>query len=323
MKKSISLILATLMIISGIFVGCSSAKNNETKTTTENGLEANADEYIMDEVTVTDKNGKTVTDKNGKAVTEEVIYKQVTDKNGKKVVAELDDKGNVKKDKNGNPITVKITTQKATTTKKKKTTKPEKKTTIKPNGDEKTTKKEVTTVPAKDDNTPKPDDNGDKVNFSSEDQQIIKSMLEVPYLYKANYDSSSGSVPTEIAAHTAIWMAEREGLNTKTFASGTIVLDLFKFYGQTVVNFKAKCNKEKGGAAITYNSNNDTFSVSSFEDKKQSVTLTSIQDLGNNNYYRVNANVSGAGSITKVSAVIQRNKLDSTLGFSIKGLHWS
>ena len=118
-------------------------------------------------------------------------------------------------------------------------------------------------------------------------------------------------------------MAEREGLNTRTYASGTIVLGLFRYFGQTVVNFKTLCNNEKDGAPITYNSGNDTFSVSGAESSTHSVTLNKIEFLGNNNYYKVTASVSGVRGISKVVAVIQRNRLDSTLGFSIKALKWS
>ena len=118
-------------------------------------------------------------------------------------------------------------------------------------------------------------------------------------------------------------MAKREGLNTKKYASATIVLDLFNFYGQTVVNFKSSCNSKKdSGCGIKYNKSDDSFTIKKFEEKKQSIKITDIQTLGNN-YYKVVATVSGAGSISKVNAIIQRNKLDSSLGFSIKALKWS
>ena len=146
-------------------------------------------------------------------------------------------------------------------------------------------------------------------------------MLEVPYLYEASYENSQG-VPIGIATHAAIWMAERTGLSPSTFAAGTVVIDLFRYFGQTVVNFKIKCN-EAGNANITYNSANDTFSIASYEDQTHTVDIQSFEDLGGNNYYKVTANVSGAKGIKKVVAIVQKNRLDNSLGFSIKALKWS
>lgn len=66
-------------------------------------------------------------------------------------------------------------------------------------------------------------------------------MLEVPGLYKFSYENKDG-VSAEMATHVAVWMAAREDIKGTSFPSGTIVLDLFKYYGQTVVNFKSNCN---------------------------------------------------------------------------------
>lgn len=166
-------------------------------------------------------------------------------------------------------------------------------------------------------------DTGNEVNFSEEDQLIIQSMLEVPYLYQASYENADG-VPIELATHVAIWMAEHEGSTRKVYPSSPVVLNLFKYFGQTVVNFKAQCNEyaEKSSAPIKYNSKDDTFTISEFTSKKQSVKITKIEDLGKNNYYRVTASVSGCDK-KKVVAVIQKNRLDVSLGFSIKALKWS
>jgi hypothetical protein len=332
LKKSISLLLALVLTFSATFVACSSNTadtDSDTSTTADpDGLQSNEDSYIFDEVEVTDENGETVTDENGTPVTTEVIYRQETDKKGNTYAVLVDENGEDVTDSKGKAVTKKVTTTKATTTESEtmapttSTTKGTT-TTMKAGSGTATTNKELTTISASKDKVPSTSDNGTSVKFSSDDQQTIKSMLEVPYLYKANYENSNG-VPTNIAAHAAIWMAQREGLNTTTYASGTIVLDLFKFFGQTVVNFKTKCNSEKDkDCVISYNSTRDTFSISAFESHKQTVSITDIQDLGNNNYYKVTATVSGAGSISKVVAIVQRNKLDSTLGFSIKALKWS
>lgn len=192
-------------------------------------------------------------------------------------------------------------------------------TTVPYDGSEGTTSSDL--KDSKDDKVPNSNDKGDKVRFSAKDNTRLKDMLEVPYLYNASYENSDG-VPVEIASHVAIWMAQRDGLNTTTYASGTIVLDLFKYFGQTVVNFKTNCNDNKGNADITYNTANDTFTIPKAEAHQHTVKITTTESLGNN-YYRITATVSGAGSISKVVAVVQKNRLDSSLGFSIKALKWS
>ena len=191
-------------------------------------------------------------------------------------------------------------------------------TTVPYDGSEGTTSSDL--KEAKDDKVPNSNDKGDKVRFSAKDNTRLKDMLEVPYLYNASYENSDG-VPAEIASHVAIWMAQRDGLNTTTYASGTVVLDLFKYFGQTVVNFKTNCNDNKGNADITYNTANDTFTIPKAEAHQHTVKITTTESLGNN-YYRITATVSGAGSISKVVAVVQKNRLDSSLGFSIKALKW-
>ena len=244
----------------------------------------------------------------------------------------LDKDGKAVTNKKGKPVTVK-----AETTKKNKTSRVNADTT----GSAKTTAKETkpvkvtgTTkknVPAtkSDDTTafdgmetvPKTSATGKEVNFSKEDQQIIANMLEVPYLYLASYENSKG-VPINIAAYTAVWMAQHDGGTASTYPSSPVVLNLFKFYGQTVVNFKTQVNKVDS-TPIKYNSKNDTFSVSKYPKKKQTVKITKIEDLGDNNFYKVTGKVSKADGVKEVQAVVQKNKLDSTLGFSIKALKWS
>ena len=106
-------------------------------------------------------------------------------------------------------------------------------------------------------------------------------------------------------------MAQHDGGTASTYPSSPVVLNLFKFYGQTVVNFKTQVNKVDS-TPIKYNSKNDTFSVSKYPKKKQTVKI-----------YKVTGKVSKADGVKKVQAVVQKNKLDSTLGFSIKALNWS
>lgn len=307
---------------------------------------------------VTDDKGKDVTDEAGKAVTKEVqvIYKK--DNKGKYIAQVIDEKtgepvtdektknpvtikSNVAEDKNNNTTTAASTKskQKDTTNKKddnsssatEKTTKDNPKhTTTQPNSPTATTDSSVditkepeTTEYKGEDNVPKTSDKGKEVSFSEEDQEIIASMLEVPYLYLSSYENSDG-VPIDISTHVAVWMAERDGSTNSIYPSSPVVLNLFKYFGQTVVNFKTLCNDaaQKADAPITYVKSNDTFGISEFTPKKQTVKITKIEDLGNNNFYKVTADVDGCDK-RKVIAIIQKNNLDLSLGFSIKALKWS
>lgn len=308
MKKAIAVVLATTIAVSVAMIGCSKGqkKEKDTTTTTVDGLIGNEDTYEIVEEKVTNEKGEAVTDKDGKAVTTQVMYKETTDKKGNKINIKIDDNGEVVTDKNHKPVTAKPTTTKATTTKAPKSTEPT---------------SEVTTVPVDEDVVPKIDDKTKPAEFNESEKKIVKSMLEVPYLYKSNYENEDG-VPVEAARHAAVWMAQRENLNTSTYASGTVVLGLFKFFGQTVVQFKNNCGST---SIITYNESNDTFTIPKAESEKQTVTIEKIEEYAqknNNNYYKVTAKVSGC-SKTKVVAVIQQNKLDNSLGFSIKAMRWS
>lgn len=339
MKKIIAIFLC-ITVVAASFAACKSNKNGDKEGNTA-GLEDAVNEYGFESVEVTDKDGKAVTDKNGEKVTEQVAVIYEKDKNGKTIAKLLDEEGNVVKDKNGKEVTIKtdydlddsgkeVTKKEKTTEEKIPTTKEQKtteSTTQKQDGKEETTESEITTLDYKKDKVPtiseaKNSKSKKAVAFDAQDQQIVKAMLEVPYLYTYSYENKNG-VPTALATHAALWMAEREGLNTSTYASGTIVLDLFKFFGQTVVNFKSKCNDEGKNDKIKYNKKNDTFTITDFENHKQTVTIKKIEYIGNNNYYLVTADVKDAGDKTSVLAIIQKNKLDIGLGFSIKALKWS
>ncbi len=169
---------------------------------------------------------------------------------------------------------------------------------------------------------PKTSESGERVTFSSDDQQILKNMLEVPYLYVSSYENSDG-VPIDCAAHVAVWMLEREGISTDNYAAGTVVIDLFKYFGQTVVNFKSRVNDEGGTDALIYYPGTDTFVSKRFEPKVQEVTIDHFETFGYGNYYKVIGSVQNVDGISKVVAIVQRNRLDNSLGFSIKALKWS
>ena len=339
MKKTIAILLCVL-IVAASFAACKSNSNGKIDKTGD--LTNAVNEYGFESVEVTDSDGKAVTDKNGEKVTEQVAVVYEKDKKGKTVAKLLDKNGEVKKDKNGKEITVKTdyvidetsdtsssnkgeksTEEKVPTTKEQKTTES---TTKKKDSGEATTESELTTLDYKKDKVPAISDalsskSKKAVTFDSYDQQIVKSMLEVPYLYTSSYENKNG-VPISLATHAALWMAEREDLNTSTYASGTVVLDLFKFFGQTVVNFKSKCNDEGKNEKIKYNKKNDTFTITDFENPTHTVNLKKIEYLGNNNYYLVTAEVKGIDKYDTVYAIIQKNKLDIGLGFSIKALKW-
>ena len=238
----------------------------------------------------------------------------------------LDNNGDVVTDKHGKAVTVDTDVELTTKPKNKKTTTkkptdPTTSTTVKPKDGDSTTEPEVTTKKNME-APPKTSESGERVTFSSDDQQILKNMLEVPYLYVSSYENSDG-VPIDCAAHAAVWMLEREGISTDNYAAGTVVIDLFKYFGQTVVNFKSRVTQEGGTDAIIYNSNTDTFVVGYFEAKAQDVTIDHFESFGYGNYYKVVGTVKDAGRINKVVAIVQRNRLDNSLGFSIKALKWS
>lgn len=307
MRKAIAVVLATTIAVSVAMIGCSKSKNDEETTiTAADGLENNEDTFNIEEETVTDKNGEAVTDKNGNPVTTQVMYKETTDKKGNKIAVKIDDNGEVVTDKNKKPVTVHTTKAKTTT-----------QTTVVSLPEEST----ITTVAPDKDIVPKIDDSTKSASFTEDEIKVIEAMFEVPGIYASNYENSDG-VPLDAAKHAAIWMAQRENLNTKTYASGTIVLGLFKFFGQTVVNFKNNCGKN---AEITYNASNDTFTIPSAESAVQKVSIEKVEEYSqknNNNYYKITAKVSGCDK-SKVVAVVQKNRLESSLGFSIKAMRWS
>lgn len=309
MRKAIAVVLATAIAVSVAMIGCSkNGKKEDSTSTTIDGLIGNEDTYDIVDEEVTDEKGETVTDKNGNAVTTQVMYKETTDKKGNKITVKVDDNGEVVTDKKHKPVTV-------ATTKGNSSIKPTAQTT----SGEPTS--EVTTVPADEDIVPKIDDKTKPAEFNNSEKEVVESMLSVPNLCNSNYENSDG-VPIDVARHAAVWMAQREELNTKTYASGTIVLGLFKFFGQTVVNFKNNCGSTK---EIKYNADNDTFTIPNAESTVQTVTVNKVEEYAqknNNNYYKVTGSVSGGGK-TKVVAVVQKNKLDNKLGFSIKAMRWS
>ena len=188
------------------------------------------------------------------------------------------------------------------------------------------TEAELTTIEASKDKVPSTNASGKKVIFNQQDLERIAAMLEVPGLYKFSYENKDG-VSAEMATHVAVWMAAREDIKGTSFPSGTIVLDLFKYYGQTVVNFKSNCNaaakKENIYDIINYSNKDSVFTIAKGEAKQQSVKINRVESLGNNNYYKVTGSVSGAKSCKKVVAVVQKNRLDTELGFSVKALKWS
>lgn len=321
MKKVIVLLIAAAVLISCIFVSCKS--NKEEESTKPSGLEAGDNAIGFEYRDVTDKDGKAVTDKNGKKVTEAVPVQYFTDKEGNTIGEVLDKDGN----KTGSTVSVKGTSKTNDTTHTTIQAKPTTTAAPKPTGTTKpnvpATKDDQTSLTTDTNTVPKTSETGTEISFSIEDQEKISSMLEVPYLYLASYENADG-IPISIAAHAAVWMAEQDGGDSNIYPSSPVVLNLFKYFGQTVVDFKTNCNVQNtAGAPIRYISRDDTFEISGFTPKKQTVVISKVEDLGKNNYFRVTGNVSNADGKTKVIAVIEKNNLDSRFGFSIKALKWS
>ncbi len=318
MKKILVLLLAVLVIISGIFAACSKKDDDTTDNTKAVDLENSDLEFGVE----TDEDGNEV----------DVIYE--TDENGNTIAVEVDKDGNAVTDADGNKVTVKTTYKASNNNSNNSNNNNQDDEELEPNSQREHEVNPNTNVALTSDAdttswdknkivVPKTSDSGKEVRFSDEDMIIIEEMLEVPYLYLANYENSDG-VPISIATHTAVWMAEHQGSTRTTYPSSSVVLNLFRFYGQTVVNFKTLCNEsaKDSKAPITYQSDNDTFVISEFTKAKQTVSITKIEDLGNDNFYKVTAKVSGCNK-DSVIAIVQKNKLDTSLGFSIKALKWS
>ncbi len=337
--KIVIAVVAIAVVIGGVLFACTKSGSEET---TKEGLEDVEDEYGFEYEVVTDENGEAVTDENGNEVTTEVGVKYGKDKKGNRVAYKLDKNGEYVTDANGEKVTVPIddngdTTTKGETANKGSTVTSGKFTTEKtekPTGTTDSHNKETqsgTSAYDGDEVIPTTDASGEAVNFSQADLEILKQMLEVPYLYLGSYESGKGDpVPISIAANTAVWMAARssgdmsDSSGPLTYSANEIVLDLFKYYGQTVVNFKSQCNTYAVGAnaPITYSKEGDTFTITGFTAPVQRVSITSVEDLGNNNFYKVTATVTGCKK-DKVVAIVQKNRLEPSLGFSIKALKWT
>lgn len=317
MTKKIALILAVVLVVTVCFTAC---KKDDAETDTDatnqsgEGLEAGANEFdlVEDEdgnmvAVIIDENGDAyAVDQDGKKTNKKVKIKETTNKNG----------GN-----SGNNSNTGV----------KKPDKPN--TDNKTDTAEETTNDKLTTLKYGKDKVPTTNDDGTPVKFSDDDISTVTYILEVPYLYAASYENSQG-VPIEIANHAACWMAQKNGANSTNYASGEVVLNLFKYFAQTVQNYSNTCNNDKSEnkAPITYNPSSNTFSIiakesDTIEKKTHSISINSIEYLGNNNYYKVNATVTeqnGSGcKYTKLTAIIQKNMLDLDLGFSVKALKWS
>lgn len=312
MKKNISILLSLLLIVSLLFSACSSKDDKKDNEENSSGILSSDDQYGLE----IDENGN------------QVLVKYEKDKDGNIIANVVDEDGK----NTGVTVPAKnYDTNKNNTDKIENNTKPDKEEDItnKTEDEKQTTSPELTTLPFEKDKVPNTSDTGDAVRFSDKDVARVAKMLEVPYLYTANYENVNG-VPISLARHVACWMAQNNGITTTTFAGDAIIIDLFTFFAETVTNFKTECNdikEDSTPAKIKYNPADNIFTISSYETKTHSVRIDKIEDLGNNNYYKVYGSVSAENKSgcksKKVVAVIQKNKLNTKLGFSIKALKWS
>lgn len=324
MKKSIALLLSLVLIFSGALAACTNTGSGSTEDASSNLSDS---EEVFGEETVT------IIDENGEESTTTVQVKYAKDENGNTIAYVLDENGEVMTDENGEPVTVDTTyvfdedktddETESVPTEDISVTNPTTNPDNTQGGSGETTSPELTTNGGT--NVPDVDEDGDEVIFSTDDLNKISSLLNIPNIYKYNY--SAPNVPAELATHVAVSILHRTSSDT-TFPSGTVVLELFKYFGQTVVNFKAECNSaaQKSGAPITYVSSNDVFQSPAIESETHQVTITKVESLGGNNYYKVTGTVKAISddcNVKKVTAVVQKNKLDANYGFSVKGLQWS
>lgn len=317
MIKKISAVLLCVCLLCSVFAACS--KDGEASEEAAGGLEDSIVDYGFE----VDEDGNTVA----------VVYED-----GKAYV--LDEKGNKTSKTIDNPQNMPSSDSQSSGTDDGESETPGPSPTTVPDREDVgnntgnaagTTESELTTISMEKDKVPTTSESGKPVEFSDSDVKIITNMLEVPYLYTANFESNQ-NVPISVATHVACWMLQRQNMDTNNFASGPVVIELFNYFAKTVVSFKTECNTytadgATNAAPLKYNSKNDTFTVTggSYESHTHTVTIKEIQSLGNNNYYKVIASVKGIDSSckkTSVVAVIQKNKLDTSLGFSVKALQW-
>ena len=112
---------------------------------------------------------------------------------------------------------------------------------------------------------------GKKVIFTQQDLERIAAMLEAPGLYKFSYENKARRQRRNGYPMLPFgWLPVRI-LRAPSSSFGTIVLDLFKYYGQTVVNFKSNCNaaakKENIYDIINYSNKDSVFTITKGEAK--------------------------------------------------------
>lgn len=332
MKKSLAIIIAALLVISICFVACSNKEKDEpndkgeessSTSTTEGGLLA--PEFQEEFGFEKDENGNEVLvkyekDKDGK------ITAHVIGEDGKETDVTVPPLNYENNENNTSPSEIHTVPNVPTTDPKEIET-----VTNNTSKEKGTTNPELTTLPLKDVSVPSTTDSGERVQFSNKDILAVERMLEVPYLYTASYENSDG-VPISIARHAALWMAANDGNQNTALPGGTTIINLFIYFDQTVSNFKTKCNNTAGDphpAPIKYNPGNDIFTIMKYEEKTHTIEIKEIEDLGNNNYYKVMGTVkaeNGSDCDKKiVVAVIQKNRLNQKYNssFSLKAINWA
>ncbi len=312
LKKNISILISLLLVVSLSLAACSSKDDEGKNSDGGDGILSSSDDYGFE----TDENGN------------EVLVKYEKDENGNVIANVVDKDGN----KTGTTVPAKNFNNNSSNNDKidnnnKPSTKDD--VTNKTNKEKETTNPELTTLPLDKDKVPSTSETGKSVRFCDNDIKRITKMLEIPYLYTESYENIDG-VPISLARHVACWTAQNNGITTTNFAGNAVVIDLFTFFAETVTNFKTECNNtgnDSSPAQIKYNPANDIFTISSYESRTHSIQIDKIENLGNNNYYKVYASVKAENNSgcknKKVVAIIQKNKLDTKLGFSIKALKWS
>lgn len=313
MKRNIIICISLLLVVALFFSACASKDSKNNKNENGVGISSNDDQYGLE----IDENGN------------EVLVKYETDKKGNVIANVVDEDGN----KTGVTVPAKNYNNNSNNNDKIDNNNIEKPTkediTNKTDNEKETTSPQLTTLPFEKDSVPSTSDTGKAVRFNDKDIARIKKMLEVPYLYTANYENANG-VPISTARHVACWIAQSNGITSTTFAADAVIIDLFTYFAETVVDFKTQCNDtndDSTPAKIKYNPANNIFTISSYESKTHSIQIDKIENLGNNNYYKVYGSVkeqnkSGCNR-KKVVAVIQKNKLNTDLGFSLKAIKWS
>lgn len=288
MKKTISIILVFTMALLAVFASCKKSENDPGHSS------SNTSDSIQND-TVTDIDADEISAAGGTAAT----GSDTASAGGSNTSGGKSDAGKSSQANTGvtNPNDYTTPDGQEITTRKHDNS-------LATTSPEFTTGKDVVTVP-------KTTAKGTQVDFSDRDIQNLQYMIGMQGDAAMSYENSEG-IPIELACQIALSMSSGE----TNSPAGQVSLNLFTYFGQTVVGFKTKCTAANSG--VTYISSSETYR---FSEKASSaaVYLNKFYDLGRDNFYKATGTITFSNKEKKnITVIIQKNKLDKNYGFSVK-----